>query len=65
LEVNKSTNYSKAAQLSDVNSTAVINGNPNSITNTFKNRVSIVKNNSSSAQIIQIPTYQRKKLKWG
>ena len=65
LEINKSTNYSKAAQLSDVNSTAVINGNPNSITNTFKNRVAIVKNNSSSAQIIQIPTYQRKKLKWG
>ncbi len=63
LKINKSTNYSRVAQLADVNSNSVLKGEPNSITEVFANQT--IKPSKPTADVIPMPAYKRKKLAWG
>ena len=63
LSANKSVNYSKQAHLANINSNDVIKGAPNSITQPFKKPES--KEVKKSSNVIEMPAYTRKKLKWG
>jgi putative transposase len=63
LSANRSVNYSKQAHLANINSNDVIKGSPNSIAQPFKKPE--LKEAKKSSNIIEMPAYTRKKLKWG